>query len=650
MKKVILIVCGLVVVGFIGLLVLAMMTANSLIASLKPEVERLAGQTLGVDVSIADIGVSVFPSTHFMLKDLSLSKPSAKDERLALKEVRLDLRLLDLLRKRLSITTLAVVNPDITLVREASGMFIAGLPRGTSSASARSPGSPAPSAAAPASNEASAAAPRAPIDIALEEIRIENGIMRISDKVSGQDRTIDSLNLRAGVVLAGSDLTVPSFDFSARAAEKLTLSASGRDITLRGETISFPQLSLGIVGNTVTMSGSFNIGTKSGTIALYGKEFSIPRLLPLAALATPELHAMVTEFAPIGSLGFSADASIDGADHQTKLSLSLGDLGAKVGPLLLTALRGDIKANADSKSAALASDNLSLALGGQPVTAKLKTQVTDLSSTPRIILETLNATLFSGTADITGNLLLNERKPLQSAYTLRGIEVSEALSAIGQAPGAQLFSATVEEVKGTAGFPLSGVLPAALTAQASVSLSNAQLKGFNLAGAVLRAVKDLPFLQGALYESVPADQRGAVDSPDTVLSKVTGNFQVSNAVMSTPDLVAQSALFTLEADGTIGFDATINLNATILFNPTFSASLVTRAKDLKVLLDSQQCLVIPLALKGKAAAVVVVPNMERLLRTGVGKVLEEKASDFLGKALGGKKEGSKRGLGSAFGF
>lgn len=648
MKKVILIVCGLVVVGFIGLLVIAMMTANSLIASVKPEIERMAGQTLGVDVAIADIGVSVFPSTYFMLKDLSLSKPSAKDERLSLKEVRLDLRLLDLLRKKLSITTLAVVNPDITLVREASGVFIAGLPRGESPAPARSPKSAAPEA--PVTDDGAAPTPRTPLDIALEEIRIENGTIRINDRVSGQSKTIDALNLRAGVILTGNDLTVPSFDFSARAAEKIPLSASGKDLTIKGETIAFPQLSLGVLGNTVTLNGSFNIRAKSGTIALNGKEFSIPSLLPLTALTSPELQAMVAEFAPSGSFGFSTDAALDGTDHQTKVSLTLGDLGAKVGPLLLTALRGDLKANADSKSAALTSDNLSLALGGQPLTARLKTQVTDLSSTPRIIVESLNATLFSGTADITGNLLLNENKPLQSAYTLRGIEVSEALAALGQAPGTQLFSATVEEVKGTAGFPLSGALPAALSAQASVSLTNAQLKGFNLAGAVLRAVKDLPFLQGALYESVPADQRGAVDSPDTVLSKVTGNFQVSNAVMSTPDLVAQSALFTLEADGTIGFDATINLNATILFNPTFSASLVARAKDLKVLLDSQQRLVIPLALKGKAPAIVVLPNLERLLKTGVGKVLEEKASDFLGKALGGKKEGGKRGLGGAFGF
>ena len=74
-------------------------------------------------------------------------------------------------------------------------------------------------------------------------------------------------------------------------------------------------------------------------------------------------------------------------------------------------------------------------------------------------------------------------------------------------------------------------------------------------------------------------------------------------------------------------------------------------KEVGKILDKDGHLTIPLTLKGTPPAVIVIPNISKLLEIGGKKVLQEKATELLGRALGGNKNSdSLKGLGKALGF
>ncbi len=643
MKKAILIILSAIVLLLVGVFVLAMVTANSLVASFKPEIERIAGEALGVKAQISEIDVSVVPSTYFMLRGLTLSDNEHSDETFSLKEVRLDVRLWDLLSKKLSISSLSVISPDILAIKGPEGIRIAGLPSGSASKGKKA----ARERKQKEEPSAQTSPSESPISVALEEIRIENATLRLNDTVAKNEKKFDRVNLRAAVSLSGKEIVIPNFDLSLRALESVEFSATGQDITMKGDVLDAKAIDISLLGNRFALSGRFNLADKSGEARVDTTGVKIESLLPLAAFGPPDAKKTVDNFRPAGSFGLRAQGNFGPGTYESDGTLALSDISAHVGTMVVSALSGDLASNATHEKAEVSTTNLTLKLNDQPIAVQLK----GTFKAPVASIESLKLNLFSGTADISGDLRLEDKQPLRATFGLKGINVSQALLAIGQRPDQQAFSALVDEVDGMASFPLKGVLPQDATANAKVSLSKAELKGFNLAGAVLRAVKGLPFLSGDLYESVPPEQRGDVDGPNTAISKLTASITVSGGKIKTPDLRAQSALFNLEADGTIGFDSSMDLNATLLFNPKFSESLVKRSKGLKGLLDSEGRLVVPLAIKGTAPKLIVLPNIERLLKTGAGKALEEKASEFLGKALGaGNKEGGKKGLGGMFGF
>jgi len=648
MKRFIIISFIVVVLLVGGLFVFALSNANSLIASYKPELERLAGDALGGKVTIGGIDATVFPSTRLSLQNLRVSS-SQEGEPFTLRDIALDIKLAALLKGKLEISSLNILSPSVTIVKDAEGTWIAGLPRPQPAQPSGSKGVPSKETSTEASAAVSDSAPSAPLDFGLERFRLQGASVTFDDRVANKKYVTDQIDLETSVKLSGKDLLLPKLTASARAMGNIPLGLQGTNLALKGSHLQAEQLSVTAFGNAINLKVNYDLDSKAGNVSISGPGINLASLKPLTALADPSL----SELDPKGTIGIEAKATLPGpTGYQSEGALSIAQVSARYKNFIVADLTGNISSTATvknaEKNAQFGTKSLAFKLNGQPIVMAFN----GTFSPPTLKIPDLTVSLFSGVLTAASELSLSAQQPFSSAFSVSGLHVGQALLAAGQKPEDQKFTATVESLKGNLAAPLKGTLPQALSGNAAVTLKNAEIKGINLAGTVLKALKSLPFVSGALYDAVPPAQKAELDSPNTALSKVTGTFTFSDGLIKTPDLKAFSTLFDLEADGTIGFNAEMNLNATILFNPTTSASLAAKVKELGSLLDEKGRLVVPLTLQGTAPKLTVIPNIDRLMKTGAKKLLQDKASDFLSKALGGNKgqSGGKKGLGGILGF
>jgi hypothetical protein len=634
----IIVIAAVLIVG--GLFAFAISNANSLIASFKPELEKVAGEAVGGKVTIGAIEASIFPSARFSLQDLRVSSQD-ESEPFTLRDIALDVELLALLKGKLEVSSFTILSPTIALVKDSTGTWVSGLPRGKSSGEKSSP-SPAPTEENTSARDASSTA-SPPLDLGLKSFRLKDATITLDDRLGNKKYVLDQVNLDTSVELSGKNFTLPQLNASARANGNIPLSIQGSSLGLAGKDFSAEKLAISILGNTLIFKAKLNLDSQEGHISLEGPGLSLEAFKPLLSLAAaPDLQAK-------GLLGITAQATLGGAQkgYQSEGALSLKQVSATANNFQIADLTGDLTSSAQGKLVQFGTKKIGLSLNGQP----LSVAFAGTFSSPQVKVSEFNSSLFSGTLTSSAELSLEGKQAFSASFSASGLNVGQALLATGQKPADQKFSATIDSVKGNVSGPLAGPLPHALSGNANLSLSNVEVKGVNLAGSVLKALKGLPFVSGALYDALPPDQKGELDSPDTALSKVTGSFTFSDGLIRTPDLKAFSNLFDLEADGTVGFNAEVDLNATILFNPTTSAALAKKVKELESVLDAKGRLVVPLTLKGTAQKLTVVPNIDRLMKTGAKKMLQDKASDLLEKALKGKKgEGGKKGLGGLLGF
>ena len=520
----------LIAAGTAGLLVI---NADSLVAHLKPEIERSATQALGHRVSLGQIKTELFPNLRLQLKQIDIA-PASKKARagVSLEGLFLDLRLLPLLRKRLEVRRLAMEHPEIALERDSQGVHLVGL----------TPVEPAPRqgpAQQPPALPRAGTARDSNLKLALNRFQINNGRIVFNDLTANRNYTATDLFFSSSLNLRGKEVTLEDVSLRARAVNTL-------------ETVRVDSARVEVAGSSPDK--------KSLT------------------LSAPEIN----------------------------LSLEIPHVSARFGLFL-------------------AENALSLS--------------------------NFSALLFSGQTTGECKLALKDKRPFSLNLQGNGIRIEEVLAALnrtGQPKAAGLLDSFSLSLAGQ-------VVPAlaqTITGQAKMALKDGVLKDINLAGTVLKAVNNLPLLTGGLLERGSADsENSGPNSNDTLIKSLTGSFSIGDAKVSTQDLKLLSDIFTLEANGTVGFDMNLDLNATLLFNRAFSDDLAKTKKDIKKIFDSEGRLVIPLTLKGVPPKILVTPNFEKLVEVGAQRALTGTAQEIVGGLLGGgKNKNSRKGLGGLLGF
>jgi len=606
-----------------GLAATALMNANSLLTALKPDLEKMAGTALRAPVRLGELSVSLIPSTRVTAAEVRVGS-------MTLRNVTLHARLLPLLGKRLEITQLSLQQPEVILLKGPTGLTVEGV---AAPATPVGGGGTSPHSipAAPAGEQAAGGAP---LTLSLDRIEIRDGLVKIRE-VDRESR-ISDIFLDAAVRLDGATVAIPSFVLRARPGDAPPLTIEGRDIGIDGAALS-GQVTITALKTSANLAISRE-HTGAGTARVAGT-LDLASVRELGDLVPPTLRAMpLTGMVQLRSEGTFGP----GDGWRVRGTLEPRDLALAQGAFAMTGGSGRLSFEADPVRQAGAVQELTLSLNGAPMTATLPL----LEHTGgKITANGFELRAFGGTLKASASHDLSGQRFSLSpeAANLDLGALLPALRPVAPPPFTgrlESFSATLS---GT-----SSALPTSLTGRGQLAVRDGELKGVNIAGDVLKSVANLPFLTGSLFDSLPEQERAELQRADTKITSLTTNFSLGAGGVTAPNFRLQSSIFSLEADGTIGFDSALNLNATILFSPGFSGLLAGRVREVRAVLDREGRLVIPLRLTGTPERLTVTPNVSRLMQSGAGRIVEEQAGKLLDKALGGK--GQSDGLKGILGF
>jgi len=181
-----LLIIGPVLLVIIGLFVFALTNVNSLVASNKDQILQQVEQTLGREVEVQEIEVTVWGGigarlTQFRIADDPAFSP---DDFISANDLQVNVALLPLLSQEIQVTRIILHQPHIQIIRNEQGQF--------NFASLTQEDQVARESAPPDSTKSSPVA--IPLLIAL--VDIEGGDVRYIDKQDGTDFRVTQLDLR----------------------------------------------------------------------------------------------------------------------------------------------------------------------------------------------------------------------------------------------------------------------------------------------------------------------------------------------------------------------------------------------------------------------------------------------------------------------
>ena len=181
---------GLLAVLLVGSAVVALLTIDP--NNYKGQISSAVKQATGRDFSIAgDIDVLFYPVLGFKAAGLEMGNPSGFSEKnfINADEVQAGLKIIPLLRRKIEVTTVRLMAPNITVIKGKDGKTNLAFPK----------------------KEAVANAETAKLNISIEGIEVSKAKVTYIDKVTGKTTIIDALNLKMPGYAAGRDIPV-SFD------------------------------------------------------------------------------------------------------------------------------------------------------------------------------------------------------------------------------------------------------------------------------------------------------------------------------------------------------------------------------------------------------------------------------------------------------
>jgi len=267
-------------VTLLALIVIPVVAAGVLIATydvnrLKPRIEAEAERLTGRHVTFAgDLSVkpSLVPTLSAEQVSIANIEGGSRPEMATLRRVELQIALLPLLSRRVEVSRIVLVEPDIVLERLADGRenWQLGAPAAAPSTAQPAPAQPAPSA--PASSQDGGT----PLEIAADAIRIENGRLLFRDARAGTETRFD----------------LPRFDAALPANAPMTVEAEAA-----------------MNGTTAKLSGRFGPLAQLMARRTDGAPWPVSVTLEAAgARATAE--GSIADLAAFGGWAFAVDAAV----------------------------------------------------------------------------------------------------------------------------------------------------------------------------------------------------------------------------------------------------------------------------------------------------------------------------------------------------
>ncbi|MFP6598007.1 MAG: AsmA family protein [Candidatus Hydrogenedentota bacterium] len=617
MKKFVIVLLVLIVIG-LGALIFAVSRAGSIIEGYKPELERLASESLGSTVTLGNLSVSVFPSALVVIDSANVADVDDPEKTIAIEQVNLDLELIPLLTGKISITTLDVIGPSITVLHEEDGIFIEGLPRGASEAA--SGGDAAESTETPTDIE---------MTIDLQSFALRNATLIWKNKIADEEYTVKELDLDASFQFADDRAVFSDVDGGGVFMETIEFTYGGDELRygLKDGVIGLDQLSASALGSSLNVAGELSQSDSDKTITITSDGLVLDQMQPFFEIFAPA----AIEFGLKGTLKPDVQFAFTPTGYQSSGSITVSGLAAGIEDLIgFDNMGGSFSLEATEAKQSVKAGNLAGTLNGAPFEVNMAAALNP--TTGRLDPFVMNA--FGGEASLTTGLKLDDPTyPFTSELKSGGMLIEELVPAL--APDMPIaIMGTVKELSGKIGGMLDENMMPSLTGQIRVLMGDGLIKDVNLGQEVLGSVTNLPFIGGALLGMVPSGLRNFLADDHTVLHEVSGSFTLAKELLTSSDMKIVSDFFMLDAVGTIGLDTNLNLDSVIHFDKDFSADMVDQVKELRGLLDNQGRMSFPVKITGIPPDITTTPDISGILKDVAKGVVRNEVEDMIKEEIG----------------
>ncbi len=333
-------------VGLLGVVIVVLVIAargidpDDLARWLEPRMEAATGRT----VDIAAARVALFPPVAVALEDVTIHNPEgvAGDPFISVEELRLDVSLMQLLRRRIRIDEIRLQGPQVRVVVDEDGRSNAeGFGTGATRETVRETTPDAGSGA--------------PFQVDIESIRIDDATLSYRDVGKGSAFVVAPLAARTRVRSEDGDRWTLETSASARIGARLSESASGRvgpwDVEIEGSgsaqdefrTIRLDEGQFRVEELAFSLTAGLDRDEQGGggyRASIMGEDLDAARLVSLMPDSTldarPDLGGRLSvNLGVSGTLGSGVPPVIDGSVDLEEVYIAAADQAP-----MLTGLRG----------------------------------------------------------------------------------------------------------------------------------------------------------------------------------------------------------------------------------------------------------------------------------------------------------------------
>ncbi len=631
MKKLLVVVAVLVVL-LVGAVVAApfLIPSETIKAQLTTQVENATGRKLSVG---GDIDLAVLPNLAVDLRDVSFANVPDSDvaDMVTLKELKVGLKLLPLLRGAVEISQFVLVEPVIHLEVDADGKGNWVFDNAGGSAGQDD-----------STGDAGASDSLPITELKLGDIRLENGRLTFVDHATGAEESIDAINMQISLADIQSPLeALGSLGYKGQTV-KLELGLDNPYAVLQGQS---SPLRLGVNADPVTLGLKGDLKNQGAPSMAGTIELSVPSIKQLIAwLAEPidvqgeglealtiagQLNGSAQRIAftdatisldQIEGLGeFTADLSGTVPKIGGRLDLGMVDLNPYLPPVAdgeaVTGDDGETATTTEGDEAVATADwsdePIELpALGGVDLAfeltvdslkmrdLKLDRTVLALSMTgPTLTAELKEFGLYEGQGN--GRLevsVADGQARIENHFSLSGLR---ALPFLTDAAGFERIDGTANaEFSLTTSGLTERELVQNLNGEGKVVFADGAISGINIAAMVRNA--STAFLNADAGEARKTD-----------FAELSGSFVVNNGILTNDDLTLQAPTLRVSGRGTVDLPAR---QVDYRLEPTAAATLEGQggAQDVAGVL-------VPIIVKGPFDDLSFAPDLSNL----VGQAIED---------------------------
>ena len=607
---------------------------ESLLAKHLPEIRTQISSAVGAPIKLDKVSAALFPSPQISIDEFRVLEKKGAPSNLGIKQVTLKLAILPLLSREIKVTTLSLKSPRVELVKSKAGISIVGLPSGKNSADSPSKSeNKDPQARDEQSNSA------LPFNISIEGISISDGEITMRDSESNLAVSVSELAVTAGVLLEGTQLTIPTLDASFRIndTEPLQVRISKASLDKGSLEVSIPEATVEHSAGSVSLSANIKQGGQDGTVSVNSRALDLKKLLSTAQRFQPSLPPIQ----PSGEMGITLTSTIKGGTPELSGKISLRAVGlAPSNDLQISKLGGDIALAGPVDALAIRTEKLALEYNKSPISLS----GVFIASPKQFTVKKLDVSAFKGTASVVSDVILGEPLTVAASPKLSDISIEAVLSAVKPSL-AGMLRGNLTLAEGSFSNMRSNDPMNSVSGQAKLLMKDGTLKDFNLAQQVLEGVQGLPFLASSLRSKVPPEFEAIVSSPDTGIQEFRSDASVTGGTITFSELYLKSDIFSVTSKGTYKTSGKLHLPAVIRFSPPFSLAITERVTELRALLDSSGRLELPIVVHGTVPNVIVAPDVSVIVKkAAVGTVRQA----ITGSLKGGK--GIKNAIGGVLGF